>query len=289
LQVTFLGQENLGREVRVNGKGEIALPLIGTVQVAELSPQKIEDQLVQLYREKRYIKNPQITVFVKEYRHQRVMVTGAVQTPGSYEIIGPRTLLEMLGKAGGLKESAGNKVHVVRNQSYSEVNKAKYHGGTQSPQPYPPGSEITEIDLSQLMTKGAMAMNVPIKNGDTIHVPFANNAFVMGAVTKPGNVPVKDNITVTQALAMAGGINPLYGSNNVSIIRVEDNGQRRKIPVDIGKVTSGENMDVPLKENDIVFVQESGYKKFLYNFKILNPIPTSAPLPFIKNKLIIHL
>jgi polysaccharide export outer membrane protein len=101
----------------------------------------------------------------------------------------------------------------------------------------------------------------------------------MGAVTKPGNVPVKDNITVTQALAMAGGINPLYGSNNVSIIRVEDNGQRRKIPVNIGKVTSGDNMDVPLKENDIVFVQESGYKKFLYNFKILNPIPTSAPLP----------
>jgi polysaccharide export outer membrane protein len=278
LEVTFLGQENLKREVRVNGEGEIALPLIGALKVAELSPQKIETRLVQLYREQRYIKNPQITVFVKEYRHQKVMVTGAVQTPGAYEIIGPRTLLEMLGKAGGLKESAGNKVHIVRYQSYAEVNKAKNRGGTQSLQPYPPGSEITEIDLNQLMTKGAIALNVPIKNGDVIHVPFANNAFVLGAVMRPGNVPVKDNLTVTQALAMAGGINPTYGSNNVSILRVGDNGQRIKIPVDIGRVTAGDNTDVPLKENDVVVVQESGWKKFLYDFRVLNPIPINMPV-----------
>jgi polysaccharide export outer membrane protein len=277
LEVTFLGQENLKREVRVNGEGEIALPLIGAVKVAELSPNKIETRLVQLYREQRYIKNPQITVFVKEYRHKKVMVTGAVQTPGAYDIIGPRTLLEMLGKAGGLKETASNKVHIVRSQSYAEVNKANNRQEAKSLQPYPPGSKITEVDLNQLMTEGGTALNVPIKNGDVIHVPFANNAFVMGAVNRPGNVMVKDNLTVTQALAMAGGINPTYGSNNISILRVEANGQRIKIPVDIGQVTAGDSIDVPLKENDVVFVKESGWKKFLYDFKVLNPIPASAP------------
>jgi polysaccharide export outer membrane protein len=267
----------LKREVRVNGEGQIALPLIGAVQVAELSPQKIENRLVQLYREQRYIKNPQITVFIKEYRHQRVMVTGAVQTPGPYDIIGPRTLLEMLGKAGGLKENAGNKVHIVRYQSYAEVNKSKNRGGAQSLQPYPPGSEITEIDLNQLMTEGTMALNVPIKNGDVIHIPFANNAYVLGAVIKPGNVPVKNNLTVTQALAMAGGVNPLYGSNNITIMRIGDNGQRTSIPTDVSRIASGEHSDVILKENDIIFVRESGVRKFLYDFRMLNPIPLSSP------------
>jgi polysaccharide export outer membrane protein len=275
LQVTFLGQDKLGREVRVNGKGEIALPLIGAVKVAELSPQKIETLLDQLYREQKYIKNPQITVFVKEYRHQKVMVTGAVNKPGSYDIIGPRTLLEMLGRAEGLKENAGNIVQIVRHQSYSEVNKAKNQAGEQSRQTYPPGSDITEINLNQLLTKGVAGLNVPIRNGDVIYVPFASNAYVLGAVLKPGNVPVKDSLTVTQAVAMAGGLNPLLATDKISIIRIK-NGHRTTIPVDLSQIETGEINDVPLKENDIVFVQESGFKKFLYTFRNLNPIPISA-------------
>ena len=96
---------------------------MGPVKVSGLSPQAIEKRLAQLYREGDYIKTPQISVQVKEYRHQRVMVTGAVTTPGAYEVIGPRTLLEMLGKAGGLTDKAGETVQVIRSQSASEVRK----------------------------------------------------------------------------------------------------------------------------------------------------------------------
>jgi protein involved in polysaccharide export with SLBB domain len=97
LDVAFLEANDLDREVRVNGQGEVSLPLVGPVKVSGLSPQAIEKRLAQLYREGNYIRKPQISVQVKEYRHQRVMVTGAVKTPGAYEMIGPRTLLEMLG------------------------------------------------------------------------------------------------------------------------------------------------------------------------------------------------
>jgi polysaccharide export outer membrane protein len=224
------GREKLGREVRVNGHGEITLPLVGVVQVAGLSPHEIENRLIKLYKEKRFIKEPQIMVSVKEYRHQRVMITGAVTTPGAYVVIGPRTLLEMLGRAGGLSDKAGNVVEIVRHQSYSDTNNT-INQASDSKQPFPPGSDITVIDLERLMTKGATELNVAINNGDVIHVPFANNAYVLGAVNKPGSVPVKNNLTVTQAIAVTGGVNSLLASGQCSIIRFDDKGQRIKIPI----------------------------------------------------------
>jgi protein involved in polysaccharide export with SLBB domain len=102
-------------------------------------------------------------------------------------------------------------------------------------------------------------------------VPFAYNAYVLGAVNRPGNVMIKDNLTATQAVAMAGGVNPLFATNQIVVIRLDDKGQRTRIPIDLSRVTAGENVDVPLKENDIVFVQESGLKRFLFNFKALLP------------------
>jgi polysaccharide export outer membrane protein len=278
LTIAFYGQDQLGRDVRVNGHGEITLPLVGVVQVTGLSPHEIENRLIKLYKEKRFIKDPQIMVSVKEYRHQRVMITGAVNTPGSYEVIGPRTLLEMLGRAGGLNDKAGNVVEIVRHQSYSDTNN-RINQASDSKQPFPPGSDITVIDLDRLMTKGAMELNVAIKNGDVIHVPFANNAYVLGAVNRPGSVVVKNNLTVTQAIAVTGGINSLLASGQCSVIRFDDKGQRIKIPINIDRVSAGDDTDILLKANDVVYVQESGFKKFLYNFRTLNPIPVGAGIP----------
>ena len=106
LAIGIFGQENLSRELRVNGQGEIAMPLVGVVKVGGLTSQQIEKRLEEAYGAN-YLVNPQVTVTVKEYRHQRVAVTGAVDKPGSYEIIGPRTLLEVLSMAGGFTNSTG--------------------------------------------------------------------------------------------------------------------------------------------------------------------------------------
>ena len=125
-------------------------------------------------------------------------------------MIGPRTLLEMLGKAGGLTEQAGDLVQVIRSQSASEVRKALKGKAIE---PFSPGSETIVVDLKRLVGQGALELNLPIKNGDVIYVPFAQNAYVLGAVTTPKNVPVKDNITATQAVAMAGGQHIILSSN----------------------------------------------------------------------------
>jgi polysaccharide export outer membrane protein len=227
LDIEIFGQEKLDRVVRVNGQGEITMPLVGVVQVAHLSPQEIEKRLMALY-DARFLVNPQVTVEVKEFRHQRVMVSGAVTAPGSYEVIGPRTLLEMLGKAGGLTEKAGDMVHVIRQQNAPDLTKAMKTGApTHS---LAPGDEIVVIDLRRLLQGGAPDFNLAIKNGDIIHVPYAQMAFVLGAVKKPGQVPIKDNLTVTQAIAITEGLDPMLSSNRVTVLRFDEQGHRLTLP-----------------------------------------------------------
>jgi polysaccharide export outer membrane protein len=270
LEVTFFGQEDLYREARVNGNGEISLPLVGAISVSGRSPQEIEVQLVQAYKTGRFLKDAQISVSVKEYRHQRVMVTGAVATPGSYEVIGPRTLLEMLGKAGGIVDKpemkAGDLVYVARAQD-APAQRKRAKGSKESPSA--PANMV--IDLRRLLSGDAMELNIPIKNGDVIYVPPAKMAFVLGAVKKPGQVPVRDNLTVTQAVAMTEGQDIILASNRITILRFGEKGERLVLPVDLKNITSGTEPDPLLKPNDIVFVHESGVRRFFYDIKSFLP------------------
>jgi polysaccharide export outer membrane protein len=273
LEITVYDQNDLTRMVRVNGNGEITLPLIGVVKIVDLTPRQLEDRLQKLYGA-RYLKNPQINVFVKEYRHQKIAVTGAVKKPGYYEMIGPRTLLEMLAMAGGLDDKAGEMAHIIRPAKSSPTVQA-----ASTRQSFTPGTETIVVDLNRLLVKGAGELNLPIHSGDVIHVPFAQTVYVLGAVSKPGGVFLKDNMTVTKAIAQAGGLQIMLASDNATVLRMDENGQRQTIQVNIGQVVKGNTADVPLRENDIVFVQESPVRRFLFDFKMLIPGSFGFSLP----------
>jgi polysaccharide export outer membrane protein len=254
LEVQFFGQEDLNRQVRVNGEGEVTLPLVGVVKVAGFSPKTIEKRLMTAYGSN-YLRDPQINLFVKEYRHQRVSVTGAVDKPGYYEIIGPRKLMEILAMAGGLQDKgpnskAGDVVHVIRQ-----------HGSPQN----------MFIDLKQLQVQGNPELNISIHNGDVVHVPFAGNAYVLGGVRNPGCVAVRDNLTLSQALALSGGMDPLLATKQVSVMRLDENRRPITITAHLNKILSRQEPDVPLKDNDVVVVNISSFKKGLYVFNKLLP------------------
>ncbi len=262
LDIQVLGQKDLNRQVRVNGEGEISVPLVGVVKVAGLSPKAIEKRLRELYGAE-YLRNPQVTVAVREFRHQRVSVTGAVEKPGSYEIIGPRTLLEVLAMAGGLQEKGGAKagdlVHVIRSQS-----------AWQAPNPGSPGETLI-INLKDLLTRKSPDLNVLIRQGDVVHVPFAGSAYVVGAVRKPGSVAVRDNLSLSQALALAGGVDPVLANNQVHIMRLDEGRNPQTITTRLDKVFNSQEGDMPLKDNDVVVVNVGSLKKHLYVFKSLLP------------------
>jgi polysaccharide export outer membrane protein len=278
LDIQILGQDKLGRTLRVNGQGEITMPLVGVVQVAGLTPQEIEKRLAELY-DARFLVNPQVTVAVKEFRHQRVAVTGAVSKPGSYEIIGPRTLLEVLSMAGGLSnrgsESAGDVINVIRHQNAPDlVDHLK--AGAGATQPYAPKTETMTIDLRRLLSGQDPQLNLTVRNGDVIHVPFAGTAYVLGGVRKPGNITVKEKLTVSQAVAMAGGVDPILGTDNITIMRFNDHGQPISINTNLDNIISRTDPDLAVKDNDVVVVKESSLKKAIYVIRTLLPIPSGS-------------
>lgn len=280
LAIEIFGQGNLNRELRVNGQGEIAMPLVGVVKVAGLTPQEIQKRLEELYNA-RFLVNPQITVTVKEFRHQRVAVTGAVAKPGSYEIIGPRTLLEVLSLAGGLASQtssipAGDVITVIR---HPNAHKPAGTGKAGTSQTSTPLAETVVIDIRRLVSGRSPELNVLVANGDVVDVPFADTAYVMGAVKLPKSIAVKENLTVSQAVALAGGVDPLLASSSITIMRFDKQGSPTSIKANLKSIIARNEPDIPIKGSDVVVVNESAVKMALYLFKALIPQP-SIPMPF---------
>jgi polysaccharide biosynthesis/export protein len=114
VEVLDLDKENTKRTVRVNAAGAISLPLIGAVVVAGLNAQQVEAHIAERYSEK-FLQNPQVSVFIKEFTTERITVDGAVTKPGIYPLTGQITLLRALALAGGFGPIAdSNEVMLFR-------------------------------------------------------------------------------------------------------------------------------------------------------------------------------
>jgi polysaccharide export outer membrane protein len=107
LDIEVLNLDNAKRTVRVNAAGYITLPLIGSVTVAGLTQQQAETHIAALYGDK-YLQNPQVSVFIKEFTTERITVDGAVSKPGIYPLVGQMTLLRVIALAGGFGSIANS-------------------------------------------------------------------------------------------------------------------------------------------------------------------------------------
>ena len=105
LEIDVYGVTDLKRTVRVNATGLVSLPLIGTIKVAGMTAQEAEAAIAARYAEK-YLQDPQVSVFIKEFTTQRVTIEGAVARPGIYPLTGQITLLRAMALAGGRGELA---------------------------------------------------------------------------------------------------------------------------------------------------------------------------------------
>lgn len=105
LEFDVFGVPDMKRTVRVNSTGLVSLPLIGAVPLAGLTAQQAEALLAKRYEEK-YLQNPQVSLFIKEFTTQRVTIEGAVLKPGIYPVTGQITLLRALALAGGYAQYA---------------------------------------------------------------------------------------------------------------------------------------------------------------------------------------
>ena len=231
----------LTRTVRVSENGTISLPLLGEMAVRGLTPRQLEARLREALSE-RYVNDPQVSVFVKEHGSKKFSVIGAVGKPGVYEMLGPRTLLQVLSQAGGLTEDAGAHLFVIRNSE----------NGT--------GGKIP-IAVPDLLTSRDPALNVAIQPGDVVSVPLDRPIYIYvdGAVKTPGRIEQLSSrpISLLQAIAKAGGATERANLKGVQILRKGDEGTQTVVQVNLKRLRAGKEPDPTLLDGDIVVIPET--------------------------------
>jgi polysaccharide export outer membrane protein len=222
----------------VNAAGDITLPFIGVVHVAGLTPTEVETIIVRRLVAAGILVHPQVSVQIAEHRHQVVAVVGSVERPGLYPLTRPgATLADMMWAAGGPSKEAGRLVDFT---PASDAGR--------------PGSAI-RIDLDLLMkamSAGPGPVNPIADPGDVLAIAPAGSVLVDGWVDKPGSYPVTRGLTLTGAVAAAGGHLFPADRAHVSVKRVVSPGEQRFFTVDLDDVAGGREPDFPLTDGDVV-------------------------------------
>ena len=234
LIVAVYDQPNLSGKFTVEADGTFTLPLVGRVKVGGLSLREVEAEL-RRELEQGYLKNPQISVAVDQYRSQRVFVVGEVRTAGTYPLSGEMTLIEALARAGSTTERAGSEAVIV-------------HAGANASGPRLPGdadpSQAVRVNLKDLQT-GAGTQNIMLRDGDTIFVSRAESVYVFGLVRNPGAYPLQGDTTVLQALSLAGGVTDRGTTARVRLVRIVG-GKKQEVKVKLDdRVQPGDTVIVP--------------------------------------------
>jgi polysaccharide export outer membrane protein len=264
LDIRVFGRPEMTKDVRVDNYGRVRLPFLEEMQAACMTESELATLIAEKY--KKYLRDPQVDVMVKEFRSQPVAVIGAVTAPGRYQLQRRIRLLELLTFAGGPNNHAGTTVHIIHN---SEQNHCAKPAGKPESAPAAPIAEdgeasvIAPLLLSMNLKKvlnGTPDANPFIQPGDIISIPEAEQFFVTGSVVKPGAYPIMANMTLTQAVALAGGINQ-EGGSRVRLVRQEPGKETRsEIVYNINDIHRRKVQDVALQPNDIIEVPGSTFR-----------------------------
>ncbi len=239
LEVRVFDVPEMTQEVRVNTAGQILLPLIGTVQIAGLTEMEAQQHIADLLKQGQYMNDPQVSVFTKEYTGQGISVLGEVTRPGVYPPAGTPHLFELLSAAGGLSPRAGRTVSITHRE-------------------HPDDPEVVQI--SSDLTKSTEA-NVQLLPGDTVIVSRAGVVYVVGDVNRPSGLVMEngEQMTVLQALALAGGTASTASMKGVKVLRRTPSGVQ-EIPVPLQPILSAKVPDMALQAEDVLYVPGSRSK-----------------------------
>jgi polysaccharide export outer membrane protein len=224
--------------IRVDARGDVSLPLLGVLHVEGQTPAGLEADIAQRLRSGGILRQPQVSVQIVEYRSRVVAVVGSVERPGLYPVTRPRaTLADMIWSAGGPNRDAGRVVEFVP---------AGQTNGSGQP---------VRLDLQGLLRPtdtDAALVSLPVRAGDLISLSPAGSVMVDGWVQKPGSYPLTRGLTLTGAVAAAGGYLFPADRQRVTVKRTLGADEQRSFTVDLDAVASGTARDLPMLDGDIV-------------------------------------
>jgi polysaccharide export outer membrane protein len=242
LNITVHNQADLTTKTRVSKDGSITFPLLGSVNVSGLTIHELEQKLKKSL-EANYLVNAEPVVFIEEYHSKQVSVIGEVNNPGKYEMSKEKetTLLEAIAMAGGFTKHA--------NIDATKVIRVK-NGGKES----------IMVKVRDIINKGDASKDIVLEPGDVVAVPEPKQVSVMGEVNNPGKYEMakEKEMTLIEAIAMAGGFTKDADANKTKIIRVKNGREEIIIVAAKDIVDKGQkDKDIILEPDDLVSVPES--------------------------------
>ena len=198
-----------------------------------------------------------------------VTITGAVRAPSRVELRRRIRLIELLVAAGGMTEGAGKTVELTRADLGSNCERVAQD------EPNKKLGKVEVYNLAELL-RGDEKANPYVQPGDTVDVSEASVIYVVGNVAKPQMIILKGPITVTQAIAMAGGALSKSITERVRILRGQCDLVRETIVVNLKAIKKRRAEDVVLQPNDIVEVPRKGGHGGLVCQKL---VPAAIELP----------
>ncbi|HKR22070.1 MAG TPA: polysaccharide biosynthesis/export family protein [Pyrinomonadaceae bacterium] len=269
LDIRILNKPQLSREaVRVEGNGMIRMPLIDAeIQAACLTEGELAKEIATRYS--KYYRNLQVDVFIKEYHSRQVAIIGAVNDQSRFELQRRIRLLELLTYAKGPSPKAGQTINVVHSTAPSLCKQ---------PDENDVASLFSSFNLNEVL-QGKPESNPFLEAGDIVTVPEADQVYVVGNVYMPLTIPLREPVTLTRAIAMAGGLKQDTKKDQIRVLRQEPGtATRKEITVDLTAIEKKRSEDLALLPNDIIDVPTSAGKSFLRSL-VQGVVPGVGQLP----------
>ncbi len=244
VKVVVVGHDDLSQTLLVQSDGTSIFPLLGRLKLAELTPSQLEGELTRRLAQG-YIRSPQVSVTVQEYRSKTVMVMGEVARPGPYPLSSNLRIFEMLAKAG-MNSGAGYEVQIIRPLMPTDrpLLPAEVLGGEGAAPTADKRADVINVDLRRVQA-GDVDQNIALRPNDTVYVPPAAKFYVTGEARSPGAYTLTPRLTVREAVILAGGFGENASAGRTRVIR-EVEGRKREVKI---------QLDDPVQAGDIIVVK----------------------------------
>ncbi len=273
IEINVAGMEEIrNHSERVTREGTITLPFVGVIDTKGLTDKTLRAE-IRRRLQTNYMHNPQVSLFVKEFRSRQVAVIGAVQKPGLYNlVVSGDTVLSLISQAGGMTPGSSERILFIPAEA-ADPDTAKNIGAVlpvqlvrQDPSPLIlKNVEPIVINLASVNRGGnEIYLSLPARPGDVIMVPGAGEVLVQGWVGRPGSYKISSGLTILGVVAAAGGAMFAGDTSAVKLMRTNKLGQRMIFTADLEAIASGQEPDLPLREGDVVDIISSTPKAVAY-------------------------
>jgi polysaccharide biosynthesis/export protein len=258
--------------VRVDGLGDINVPLLGHLHAAGLTEGQLRDELT--HRLNKYMYDPQVELFVKSYSSREVAISGEVHSPGMYIVNGPtETIHDLIIRAGGTTDTAAPKIMLTPANTAGKTQLTAASAWIPHSDALGSGPVVNDaaslqasaynrphstyvIDLTNRQSSDRY-LNIPVRPGDTIYVPRAGSVTVIGWVYSPKAIDITPGLTVLSAVSDAGGTLFAADPTKIKVIRQSPGRDTSTMTVNLNDIKTAHAPDVLVQANDVIEVPYS--------------------------------